>query len=225
MRNQRKMRTFILAAVVLTAPAAFAADAEHAFQSAVPRGEIRRVLIDVPTGTFTIRNGSPSHLALSGIASRDSDGAKEKAWAQKVVNDTSVEFYVNGSEAIIRRKLGKNADSWRAQKFTGLDLRIDIPAGLDVEFDTTAGEIDMAGDFGDIDVDLRAGEVDVRVPKKNVRSLSTSCRIGEVRTNLGNELVSREGILPGKTKYFNSNGRAHVNVHVTVGEVDVTLLP
>ena len=122
---------------------------------------MQRVVIDISAGSFTIRNGAGDRLALSGIASRDYDGSKEAIWAQKVVDDTSVEIVVNGAEAIVRRKFGKNAQSFRAQKFTGIDLRLDLPTGMDVDFDTSAGEIDMDGDFGDIDIDLRAGEVDV----------------------------------------------------------------
>jgi hypothetical protein len=130
---------------------------------------------------------------------------------------------INGAEAVVRRKFGRNAQSWRAQKFTGLDLRIDVPAGTDVDFDTYAGEIDMSGDFGDVDVDMRAGEVDLRIPRSRVRELNASCRIGEVRAHLGNEIITREGLFPGKTHFFNSEGSAHVNVHVTAGEVDVML--
>lgn len=216
-------RLLSFAGTLLLAGAAAAGDAEHAFQAAVPRGNVQRVVIDIPTGSFTIRNGASNRLALSGIASRDYDGAEERAWAQKVVNDTSVEIYVNGSEAIVRRKFGRNAGSWRAQKFTGLDLRLDLPPGVDVSFETFAGEIDLNGDFGDVDVDLRAGEVEVTMPRANVRELTASCRVGEVRTNLGSEIVTREGLLPGRTKFFNSAGKAHVNVHTTVGEVRVTL--
>ncbi|HEX6082952.1 MAG TPA: hypothetical protein VF266_00400 [Thermoanaerobaculia bacterium] len=212
------------AALLASVPAAADQDVEHKFQSVVPSGQVRRVLIDIPTGSFTIRNGSAAHIGVSGVASRDYDGARERAWAQKVVNDTSVEVYVNGAEAIVRRKFGRNADSWRAQKFTGIDLRLELPAGVDVEFETTAGEVDVAGDFGDITVDLRAGEVDVRVPRGKVRELNASCRIGEVRTNLGTEIVSKEGIFPGRTHYFNAKGKTHVNVHVTAGEVDITLV-
>lgn len=217
---------FAVAASLLLLSAADAAadrDVTHDFQSAVARGAIQRVVIDIPTGSFTIRNGSADRLALAGIASRDYDGAKERAWAQKVVNDTTIEFVVRGAEAIVRRKFGPNAQSFRAQKFTGIDLRLDLPKGMDVEFDTTAGEIDMAGDFGDINIDLRAGEVDVRIPRSRVRDLNASCRIGEVRTNLGHEVVTREGVFPGKTHFFNAAGSTHVNVHVTAGEVDVTL--
>jgi hypothetical protein len=186
---------------------------------------VQRVVIDIPQGSFTVRTGSPSQLALSGIASRDYDGAREAAWAKKVVDDTSIEIYVSGTEAVVRRKFGRNAQSWRAQKFTGIDLRLDLPPGVDVVFETTAGEIDLAGDFGDVDIDLRAGEVDVRVPRAKVRVLNASCRIGEVHTNLGREIVTREGVLPGKTHYFNAAGRSHVNVHTTFGEVRVTLMP
>ncbi len=210
-------------AVLSTAPSVLADDVEHRFQSAVARGQVQRVLIDIPFGSFTVRNGSNDRIGVSGVTSRDYDGQRERIWAQKVVDDTSVEISVNGAEAIVRRRFGKNASSWRAQKFTGVDLRLELPAGLDVRFDTSAGEVDMAGDFGDVNIDLRAGEVELRVPRSRVRELNASCRIGEVNTNLGSEIVTREGILPGRTHYFNATGKTHVNVHVTAGEVDITL--
>lgn len=216
-------RALILAVSLLIATAAAARDVTHPFQAAVPRGAVQRVVIDISAGSFTIRNGASDRLSLSGVASRDYDGSNEARWAQKVVNDTSVEIVVNGAEAIVRRKFGKNAQSFRAQKFTGIDLRLEVPPGMDIDFDTAAGEIDMAGNFGDIDVDLRAGEVDIRIPRNRVRELNASCRVGEVRTHLGNEIVTREGLFPGKTHFFNAAGTAHVNVHVTAGEVDVTL--
>jgi len=218
------MRSILVTAgTLLLAASALARDVEHSFQAAVPRGRVQRVVIDIPFGSFTVRNGSSDRIALAGIASRDYDGAKEKAWAQKVVNDTTVEIYVSGAEAVVRRKFGRNADSWRARKFTGIDLRLDLPAGVDVEFETSAGEVDVDGTFGDVDIELRAGEVDVRMPRAIVRELTASCRVGEVRANLGHEVVTREGLFPGRTKYFNAAGRSHVNVHVTAGEVDVTL--
>ena len=213
----------LLPAALLLSASAFAADVEHSFQASAPRGKVERVVIEVPYGSFTVRNGSSDRIALSGIASRDYDSAQEKKWAQDVVNDTSVEIYINGAEAIVRRKFGKKADSWRARKFTGLDLRLELPPGVDVEFETSAGEVDLAGTYGDIDIDLGAGEIDMKIPKAGIRELTASCRIGEVRTNLGKEIVTREGVLPGKTKYFNAAGKTHVTVHVTVGEVDITL--
>jgi hypothetical protein len=63
------------------------------------------------------------------------------------------------------------------------------------------------------------------MPRANVRRLEASCRVGEVRTHIGDDVVTREGIFPGKTKYFNAAGKNAINVHVTAGEVDVTLTP
>jgi len=217
--------SLFLAASLVFASSALAADVEHSFQATAPRGKVQRVVIDVPFGSFTIRNGSADRIALSGIASRDYDGAKERKWAQEVVNDTTIEIYTNGSEAILRRKFGKNADSFRARKFTGIDMRVELPPGVDVSFETSAGEIDLAGNYGNIDIDLRAGEVELRIPKAIVRELNASCRVGEVRAHLGHEIVNREGLFPGRTKYFNAAGKTHVSVHVTAGEVDVTLTP
>jgi hypothetical protein len=217
-------KALVLAAALSAATSAVADDVEHKFQSVLPRGQVQRVLIDIPAGSFTIRNGSADRIALSGVASRDYDGHRERIWAQNVVNDTSVEVYINGADAIVRRKFGRNADSWRAQKFTGIDLRLELPPGVDVKFDTTAGEIDVNGDFGDVNVDLRAGEVDVRVPRAKVREMNASCRIGEVRANVGTEIITKEGLFPGRTHYFNAKGKTRVNVHVTTGEVDVTLV-
>ena len=204
---------------------AFAADVEHQFQAAVAAGNVRRVVVDIPFGSFTVRNGSTDRIALSGIASRDYDGQRERIWAQKVVDDTSVQIEIRGAEAVIRPMFGPEAKSWRARKFTGMDLRLELPAGMDLKFDTSAGEIDIEGLYGDIDVDLRAGEIRVKVPQSSVRELNASCRIGEVTTNLGKEIVTREGVLPGRTHFYNADGRSHVNVHTTVGEVDVILTP
>jgi hypothetical protein len=217
--------TLALAASLFAAAGAFAADVEHSFQAAVSRGKVQRIVVDIPFGSFTVRNGPSDRIGVSGIASRDYDGPKERKWAQEVVNDTSVEIYVNGSEAIVRRKFGKKADSWRGKKFTGLDLRLELPPGVDIEFETSAGEVDLAGTYGDIDIDLRAGEVELKIPKAKIKDLSASCRVGEVRAHFGGEIVTREGILPGRTKYFNAAGTTHVNVHVTAGEVDITLTP
>lgn len=217
------MRISLIAASLLLAVTAFAKDVEHKFQSTVARAGVRRVIIDVPHGNFTIRNGNANDIVVAGIASRDYDGKREMAWAQKVVNDTSVEIYVSGNEAIIKRKFGPNADSYRARKFTGIDLRLDLPPGVDVKFETSAGDVDVAGDFGHLDIDLRAGDVKIQMPRARVRALDASCRVGEVNTNLGTQIVSKEGLFPGRTHFFNAAGTSNVKAHVTFGEVNVTL--
>jgi hypothetical protein len=212
---------FLLLLVATTA----AADqrVENRFQAAALRGSASRVIIDIPTGDITVRNGPADRLVVTGTASRDPDGPRSRSKEQRIVNDTSVEIVVRNDEAIIKRKFGPDADSFRAQAFTRYEVVIEVPAGLHLDVKTHTGEVTIHGSFGDIDVDLRAGEIEARLPRRDVRELRASCRIGEVRTNIGNEIVEREGIFPGRTRYLNPEGKSFVTLHTTVGEVNVEL--
>ena len=219
------MRSAALAlSILLVASAAVADDdVKHRFHSSLTRAGVQRVVIDIPAGEINVRNGDGDTFTVEGAAERNYQGSKEKAWAQKVVDDVSVEVYVNGPEAIVRRRFGPNASGFRAQKFTTIDLDLDVPRGVDVYFETSFGEVKLDGVFGNVEVDLSAGEISFRTPRAGVRELNASCRVGEVHANLGDQIVTREGVLPGKTNFYNAKGKSNVRLHVTAGEVDVTL--
>ena len=181
------------------------------------------MIVDVPAGEVKIRNGSGDRVAVSGVVSREPDGPGSREKQQRIVDDTSLEIEVRNGEAVIRRRFGPRAQGWRAQTFSGYDFTAELPAGLHVDVKTRAGSVSMDGSFGDIDVDLRAGEIDLRLPRAQVRELRASCRIGEVHTRIGNEVTQNEGVFPGRTRWINPNGRTFVTVHTTAGEVRVTL--
>jgi hypothetical protein len=219
------MRALTAVALLLTATASLAEErVENRFEAAVPRGAVKRVVIDIPSGDITIRSGRTDRLHVSGTVSREPDNARNRDKEQRIVNHTAVEIVVRNEEATFRRKFGPDAQAWRAQSFSEYELTVELPPGLSVDVKTTAGEITIEGSFGDIDVDLRAGEINARLPRGEVRELRASCRIGEVRTNIGNEIVEREGLFPGKTRYINPEGRSFVNLHTTFGEVNVELM-
>jgi hypothetical protein len=218
------MRALTAAALLLTATTVLAEErVENRFEAAVPPGRVKRVVIDIPSGDITIRNGRADRLHVSGTVSREPDNSRNRDKEQRIVNHTSVEIVVRNEEATFQRKFGPDAQAWRAQSFTAYQLVVELPPGLSVDVKTSAGEITLEGSFGDIDVDLRAGEIHARLPRGQVRELRASCRIGEVRTNIGNEIVEREGLFPGRTRYINPQGRSFVNLHTTFGEVNVEL--
>ncbi len=107
--------------------------------------------------------------------------------------------------------------------FSDYKILLEVPPGTSVDLLTRFGDVTIEGSFGDVDVDLRAGDIHLTMPKKDIRELNASARVGEVRARLGDEIVEREGVFPGTTRYRSENGRSIVNVHVTAGDVRVNL--
>ncbi|HVS33405.1 MAG TPA: hypothetical protein VMS98_18355 [Thermoanaerobaculia bacterium] len=216
----------VVLALSLTQPAQ-AADlvVRHAFQSTVPRGAVRKVVVEIPSGHITIRNGAADLLSVSGQATREPDGPRSVAKQQRIVDDITVEIYSSNDESIVRRRFGPNASNFTGQTFTSYKLLLDLPPDVDVVLLTRAGEIDIDGTFGNIEVNLRAGEVRVRTPHQGVRQLNASCRAGEIRANLGAETLTRSGLFPRSIRYRNASGHSTVDLHVTAGEIDVVLSP
>lgn len=216
-------RHLFAAAILLTLPLAAEERVKHEFSSATPAGAVRRIVVEIPSGSVTVKAvPGLDRIAVSGTASRDFDGPKEKIWAQKVVNDSSVEIYTSGSEAIVRRRFVGEADTFRS-RFTAFDTQLEVPAGVAVDVQTRYGELSFTGEFGQLDADLRAGEITFVAPRASVKELNASCRAGEVTTNLGDEIVEKEGLFPGRTHFYNAAGRGRINLHTTTGEINVTL--
>jgi hypothetical protein len=221
-----RIRLALAAALALAAFSAAADDeVTHSFASSVPRGQIRRLVIDIPAGEVKLRNGDARTISLRGEVHRSYDGRRRRSQEQRIADDISAEIYVNGDEAVIRRRYGRNAGSWSARSFhSGFDVRVDVPPGVDVTIETRYGEVDIDGTFGNVQCDLRAGEIRVRTPRANVRDLSASVRVGEARANLGDQSIAKEGLFAGGIEWSNaSGGKSDMRVHTTFGEVRVTL--
>jgi len=218
-------KVLLLAAVALAATAALADDeVTHAVSAAIPKHSVRRVIVDIPAGEIIVHNGSADRITVSGDVRRNFDGSNERAREQRVVNDVGVEIFVDNDDALIRRKFGPSADSWRARSWhTNYRLTIEVPRGVGVDLETKYGEVTLEGDFGNVNADLRAGEIHLRTPRASVHELNASVRVGEVHTDFGEDREDHEGILPGTTHFINANGRSRINVHTTFGELHVTL--
>ncbi len=209
----RRISLLAVAALLVAGAALASEEVSHSFAVTAARGHVRRVVIDIPAGEFRIRNGAADRI-----------GYRRRAKEQQIADDISAEVVIKGDEAIVRRHFGPNAQSWSAKSYhSAVELTVEIPPGVDVEMSTRYGSVDIDGAFGDIDTDLRAGEVHVRTPRANVRDLTASVSIGEVHTYFGDRYIENEGVFPHSARYHNAGGRSDVSVHTTFGEVHVTL--
>ena len=209
------MRSAIVLVSLLAANAA--ADVVHPVSASIPRGGIRRVIVAIQAGEIMIRNGPSDRIKLNGEVRRDDDDED----ARRDVENTRVEIQTDETDAIIRKAGPQRSWGWRMN--TNYHLTIEVPRGLNVSVETKYGELTLEGEFGNIDADLRAGEIHLRTPRASVKELNASVRIGEVHTDFGEDREDHEGILPGTTHFINANGHSRINVHTTVGELHVTL--
>ncbi len=222
----RLMRTaaLVAAATLLAFPAAADEEVTHPFSTSISRSGIRRVIVDIPAGEVALRNGSSDRISVAGEVRREYDGYREREKQQRIVDDVGAEIFTNGDEALIRRRYGPNASGWSARNWhSNYRITVEVPRGMDVDVETRYGELTFEGDFGNLNADLRAGEIHMRVPRASVRELNASVRIGEVHTDFGVDREDHEGIFPGSTHFINAGGRSRINVHTTVGELHITL--
>ncbi len=217
------MRSLVTGTLLLLMATTALANREvtHRFDSETPAPAVKRVVIDLPSGSIRLRNGADGVIRVTGSARREYDDSPR--YDQQIVDDSAVEAYVNRDDGVIRRRFGPNAQGWRAQRFTSFDVTIEVPPGTAVQFLTNYGNVDAHGSFGDLDVALRAGNVSVTTPRAEVRQVNAACRVGTATTNFGEEIVQREGVLPGSTQYFNQEGHTRIHAHVTAGNLIVTL--
>jgi hypothetical protein len=203
------MRTRILTTLAALALAASAFGAERTFQSTVQRGSVNRIVIAIRAGDVKVRNGGADHIAFHGRVHRDN--ADATALDRLIPGIT-----VSGTTATIQPPARQG---WK----TGYDLYLEVPAGTSLQFETSAGDVDLDGSFGDVDVDLWAGDITMHSPRDAVKELQASVRVGEVHTSFPDRRVDREGVFPGTTWYSNMAGRGKVYLHAAAGDVKVDL--
>jgi hypothetical protein len=221
---RRLTLVFALATGALATTVLADSEVTHPFDTATPLNGVRRVVLDIPAGEFRIRNGAANTVGLHGKVRRSFDGYRRHDDNQRIVDDITPEVVISGGKAVIRRRFGPNARGWSARNKSVFDLTIELPAGVDIEVQTRFGEVTLEGAFGNVDVDMSAGEIHMTTPRASVSTLAASCRVGEVHTNLGDRTITREGLFPGTTHFTNPDGgHSAVRLHVTAGEVHVEL--
>ena len=222
----RNALTLAAALLVIALPAFADEEVRHPFSASIPRGPVKRVFGDLPAAEIELVTSTGRTIAISGEIRREFIGdTSDYPKQQAIVNDITAVIRSSGNEAVVERKFGPKAGSWAAHNLrNNVKLRLEVPSDVDVELGTRYGEVHIDGEFGDIDVDLRAGEIYLRTPHDAVRDLNASVRVGEVHADLGDERVNNEGVFPGATHFHNANGRrSHISLHTTAGEVHVTL--
>jgi hypothetical protein len=185
---------------------------------------IVRVEIAIPIAELRIESAAGSTIDLSGTIRQKFSKRDDRRWAEAVVQATRIVMEQQGDRMVIRRVQGPEADSWKAKRSpASIRAVVTVPAGMAIEVEQSIGEIEVDGSFGEIDVKLNIGDVTIRTAREDVRQLTARVGIGDVHANLGDRIITKEGLFAGETLWSNDGGRHRLRADVRIGSIRIEL--
>lgn len=223
MKKRLTFALVVLAMLALAPVSSAREDVRHEFKEQVPADEILRVVIHVPPSEVHVRTGAGKSIIVSGTVDVPISRRGTRDEAQKVADAMSMNIDRHASRATISPLYLRAARSRRARHGAKYAFTVTVPRGTHVEVRQSTGSVDVQGDLGDVDVAMRSGDINVVVPRSSVQNLLATSRLGDVHADVGDRIISNEGILPRTIVWNNPNGTTSVHLKVYVGDIKVRL--
>jgi hypothetical protein len=187
-----------------------------------PVESARLLRLDVPVGEVRVdaTGGDRIEVHFKARCGEHRRRCRERA-ARLVLEPTR-----SGGDMRIRLH-GYDRDENRGINHPEVELRLAMPASLDLAVDMGVGELDVDGVEGDVTVDLGVGEARIEVPEEVVRSVGIDVGVGEAQLSPRQEEIHRSGFLflGNEIDWREGSGRSRIVVDVGVGEAHVRLVP
>ena len=219
----RILSTTTLATLLFSGTLAAAERVEHPVHATADASMVTNIVIEIPASSLVITTHADRNVVADGLAIRSFRGEKNRAKTESLVREAGLSMTRRGRTLYIERDLGRGGRFWNSPNATQFELALQIPAGMPVELRQNAGEIDLDGDFGDLDVRLGAGDVSLRMPERLLGQLDAATTVGELTTDLGTRIVEKSGVMAGSTTFISPHGGSNVRLRVRAGTIDVQL--
>jgi hypothetical protein len=100
---------------------------------------------------------------------------------------------------------------------------VQVPRSLTLKLAMGAGVVDIAGLRHDLEINLGAGEIAVRMPERSVGAIDVELAVGEAQITQGGRTRDYARVLGGPIRWREGKGDAEIDVSLGAGSVDVTL--
>ena len=175
-------------------------------------GDATGVRVRFPAGSLQIAR-SPDRRVHATMTARCKWGdCSDRVEKMRLVSDQ------HGDRLDIKLEGLNHHSSWLE-----VTLRLEIPRELDVDVDMGAGDLDVRGTEQDVNVELGAGDIDIRVPEQAVRSVVLDVGVGDATMRASRGRVRPSGWLGKHLDWDEGEGAARVRVHLGVGDASVML--
>lgn len=214
------MRRLILvaaltASVALAAPAA--ADEVRSFSRSFDAATLKQLYLEFPIGELQIEGTRSEKLMVevtiecSSRRSLDAciDRAEDIELASRA-DDDRIDLWVEGYS------------KWRSRGMH-LEMRVLVPAMMDVDVDMSIGELDIADVLGSVTVDMSIGEVKLEGSEEMVGRVSLDTGIGESSLSTHRGRNSSAGVFTREIAWSEGNGDAAIRIELGIGEISVRL--
>lgn len=209
---------------LLVSGSALAADrVERPIRATTDASLAERIVIDIPASSLVIGTHEEKTVSADGLAVRTYRGDRNRGEAESLLDEARVTMTRRGRTLYIERDLGYGDRFWNSPSATQFELSIQIPKGYPVEIDQRAGQIILEGEFGDLDVKLGAGDLELIMPEDLLGELDAATTIGELHTDLGSRVLEKSGVMAGSTSFVNPEGSSRVRLRVRAGALSVKL--
>lgn len=180
----------------------------------VSLGERTQLELDLPYGDVAIEPGDEARVVVTARCKKNRESCTrhlERIEIRERVRGDAVEILVDEVPSSAR----------------GFEMRVEVtvPRRLGLSVSMQAGRVRVEGHEGDLQVHLKAGEVEVRMPHEAVRSVDLDADVGDVTLRLPEGRGrSRRSLLVGAEAHWDEgDGQARVDVSVLAGEVKMRL--
>lgn len=184
------------------------------FDQAVRVGPAKKVRLDFPAGQCAVIGTDAARVRFEVWAECDSDASRCQDRADRI--DVKAEH--EGDQIVLRLE--------DVTKFNGrfqLHGRLYVPHDLAVRVEMGAGELRIEDVGQDLDAQLGAGEVAIRMAEEDVRSVEVQVGVGGASLNRGRASHTGRGWLGKEIHWSEGTGRSRVKVELGVGEASVRL--
>ena len=180
-------------------------------------GDHSDLRLEVPYGELTVTAADVDRVQVEIIA-RCSHGWDDCADRLERID---VESRSRGEELVLE------VTGLRRMSNHGLELEVQatVPTKLGLAVRLGAGELRIEGVKTDLQVHVGAGDIDIRMPEENVRSVDLRAAVGDASLNLpdGRVEAERAHLVGGRLSWRRGPGDAEVEVQVGAGDIDVRL--
>jgi len=209
------MRSTVLA-VLATLALALPARADTVREASYPLAAGQRVRLEFPTGTLKVEPSDDErvHVRMTLRCERDNEGCLERA--------KTLELKGESSGNVVRVKV----ENW-PPKLNPIGLHIEtvarVPRARELAISLGAGQLDLTGHRGDLDVELGVGDATIALGRADTRRVRLEVGVGDAHLKRGAETIGGEGFIGHVVDWDQGKGRSEVKVKVGVGKVEVTL--